>query len=135
MPNEVPYSKINPRELKDLEAEFGRTLTPELAQCLIRYRINRDAIELMLRKEANLQAPGTLPEMKESELSEIEPGTPEVLKSEEAVKRSRTAGPRRAARKAGPGNAARKHKRRRPQSPDPKPILAIHAQDAAHPLH
>lgn len=46
---EIPYSKIDPRELKDLETEFGRTLTPELAQCLIRYRINRDAIELMLR--------------------------------------------------------------------------------------
>ena len=131
MPNEVPYSKINPRELKDLEAEFGRTLTPELAQCLIRYRINRDAIELMLRKEANLQAPGTLPD---SDLPEIEPAEREVLKSEEAVKRSRSAGPRRAARKAGPGTAARKHKRRHP-SPGPKAILAIHAQDAAHPLH
>lgn len=49
MAKEIPYSKIDPRELQDLEAEFGRTLTPEMAQCLIRYRINRDAIELMLR--------------------------------------------------------------------------------------
>lgn len=52
MAKEIPYSKIDPRELKDLEAEFGRTLTPELAQCLIRYRINRDAIELMMRTGA-----------------------------------------------------------------------------------
>lgn len=68
MVNEIPYSKIDPRELKDLEAEFGRTLTPELAQCLIRYRINRDAIELMLRNGAGA---GPLSAAGFSEISEI----------------------------------------------------------------
>jgi hypothetical protein len=99
MPKEIPYSKINPREMKDLEDEFGGTLTPELAQCLIRFRINRDAIELMLRKEAN--APGSL---STGELSEIKPRKPpksEDKKSEEeALKSARQSGARRAARKA-----------------------------------
>ena len=68
MVNEIPYSKIDPREMQDLEAEFGRTLTPELAQCLIRYRINRDAIELMLRR-----GPGS---SSITELSERKPPEP-----------------------------------------------------------
>ena len=101
MSKEIPYSKINPRELKDLEAEFGRTLTPELAQCLIRFRINRDAIDLMLRKEANGQAPGSI---STGELSEIKPrkapkgGDPKS--EEEELKSVRQPGAPRAARKA-----------------------------------
>ena len=101
MPKEIPYSKINPRELKDLEAEFGRTLTPELAQCLIRYRINRDAIELMLRNES---APGSasaagISEMKPSKRELKRGRSKEESKSEEALN-SRQPGARRAARKA-----------------------------------
>jgi len=101
MSKEVPYSKINPRELKDLEAEFGRTLTPELAQCLIRYRINRDAIDLMLRKEsAPASSAGEVAEMKPSkpapkaEVSEAE------SKNEEGSKSAHQPGARRSARKA-----------------------------------
>ena len=79
MAKEIPYSKIDPREMQELETEFGRTLTPELAQCLIRYRINRDAIELMLRRESGGHAPahGTL---SIAEPSEIKPTKP-ALKS------------------------------------------------------
>lgn len=44
---EVPYSRIHPAELKELEMEFGRPLTPELAQWLIRARTNREAVERM----------------------------------------------------------------------------------------
>jgi hypothetical protein len=101
MPKEIPYSRINPREMKDLEAEFGRTLTPELAQCLIRYRINRDAIELMLRKES---APGPFPagevsEMKPAKRAPKSEDSTEDPRSEESLK-SRQPGSRRAARKA-----------------------------------
>jgi hypothetical protein len=110
---EIPYSKINPRELKDLEAEFGRTLTPELAQCLIRYRMNRDAIELMLRDESGGHAPA-LGSSSRAEPSEIRPtkrtlksadakeGPKEETKSEEeeALKSARQRGARRAARQA-----------------------------------
>ena len=67
MVNEIPYSKIDPREMQDLEAEFGRTLTPELAQCLIRYRINRDAIELMLRRGPGSSSITELLERKQGE--------------------------------------------------------------------
>jgi hypothetical protein len=95
MAKEIPYSRIDPREMEDLEAEFGRTLTPELAQCLIRYRINRDAIELMLR---NASAPGSVG------VSEIKPASKsedlsEDTESEDQL-RSRQHGTRRAARKA-----------------------------------
>jgi len=83
--------------MEDLEAEFGRTLTPELAQCLIRYRINRDAIELMLRKESAARS---------AEASAIEPNPAsnsedlnEDTESEDEL-RSRQPGARRAARKA-----------------------------------
>jgi hypothetical protein len=48
MPRQIPYSPINPDELRDLEAEFGRPLTPELAQWLLRARMNRKAIQLMI---------------------------------------------------------------------------------------
>ncbi len=95
MPKEIPYSKINPREMKDLEDEFGGTLTPELAQCLIRFRINRDAIELMLRKES---APGSLSATGPSEMKP--PPNSEDAKSEEELKSARQPGARRAARKA-----------------------------------
>jgi hypothetical protein len=39
---------MNPNELRDLEAEFGRPLTPELAQWLVRARMNRQAVQLMI---------------------------------------------------------------------------------------
>ncbi len=116
MAKEIPYSKIDPREMQELETEFGRTLTPELAQCLIRYRLNRDAIDLMLRSESGSHAPahGTL---SIAEPSEIKP-TKSALKSpdskegpkgapkedtkseEEALKSAGQPGARRAARKA-----------------------------------
>ena len=73
MAKEIPYSKIDPREMKDLEAEFGRTLTPELAQCLIRYRINRDAIELMLGRGPSAGASLTgVSEMKPKSEDDVE---------------------------------------------------------------
>lgn len=105
MQKEIPYSKIDPRELDDLEAEFGRTLTPELAQILIRCRINRNAIELMLRKGSSESTSAT-------GSSGIEPPkpAPSSLASsgkdtkredeEEALKSARQPGARRAARKA-----------------------------------
>jgi len=48
MSYEIPYSRMNPSELRDLEAEFGRPLTPELAQWLLRARMNRQAVQLMI---------------------------------------------------------------------------------------
>jgi hypothetical protein len=50
--NRVPYSKINPEELRDLEAEFGHPLTPDLALWMIRARMNREAVERMQAKPA-----------------------------------------------------------------------------------
>ncbi len=93
MAKEIPYSKIDPREMDDLEAEFGRTLTPELAQCLIRYRINRDAIELMLRKESGAS------EIEPKPASKSEHPKKEESESEDELI-SRQPGARRAARKA-----------------------------------
>ena len=43
------YSDINDAELREIEAEFGHPLTRELAQWFIRNRINREAVERMLR--------------------------------------------------------------------------------------
>jgi hypothetical protein len=43
------YSDINDAELRDIEAEFGHPLTRELAQWFIRNRINREAVERILR--------------------------------------------------------------------------------------
>jgi hypothetical protein len=57
MPSEIPYSRMNPQELRDLEAEFGRPLTPELAQWLLRARMNRQAVELMIGDLTLPQAP------------------------------------------------------------------------------
>lgn len=57
MPSEIPYSRMNPAELRDLEAEFGRPLTPELAQWLVRARTNRQAIELMIGDVTLAQEP------------------------------------------------------------------------------
>jgi hypothetical protein len=45
------YADINNAELREMEAEFGRPLTRELAQWFIRNRINRDAISRMLRAD------------------------------------------------------------------------------------
>jgi hypothetical protein len=43
------YSDINDAELREIEAEFGHSLTRELAQWFIRNRTNREAVERMLR--------------------------------------------------------------------------------------
>ena len=43
------YSDIDDAELREIEAEFGHPLTRELAQWFIRNRINREAVERMLR--------------------------------------------------------------------------------------
>jgi len=56
MPCEIPYSRMNPKELRDLEAEFGRPLAPELAQWLLRARMNRQAVELMIGDVTQPQA-------------------------------------------------------------------------------
>jgi hypothetical protein len=56
MPSQIPYSRMNPKELRDLEAEFGRPLTPELAQWLLRARMNRQAVELMIGDQTPPQA-------------------------------------------------------------------------------
>lgn len=107
MAKEVPYSKIDPREMKDLEAVFGHRLTPELAQCLIRYRINSEAIDLMLRKDA---ASGSISAAKTGEAApgsasnrpakNVEGGDgADELGSEDELS-SRQPGARRAARKA-----------------------------------
>jgi hypothetical protein len=97
MAKEIPYSKIDPREMEDLEAEFGRTLTPELAQCLIRFRINRDAIDLMLRRESAAGSAGAS-EIKAKSASNSE-DSKEDMETEDEL-RSRQPGARRAARKA-----------------------------------
>ena len=57
MPYEIPYSRMNPNELRDLEAEFGRPLTPELAQWRVRARMNRQAVQLMIGDLTLPQAP------------------------------------------------------------------------------
>ena len=45
---EIPkYANMNATELKEIEAEFGRPLTEELAQWFIRNRTNREAVERM----------------------------------------------------------------------------------------
>ena len=50
------YARINAAELEEMEAEFGRPLTEELALWLIRNRINREAIERMLASKEPDQA-------------------------------------------------------------------------------
>ena len=44
------YSEINEQEMKDLEAEFGRPLNHYLALWLIRQRMNRAAVQRMIRE-------------------------------------------------------------------------------------
>jgi hypothetical protein len=48
------YSDINDAELREIEADFGRPLTRELAQWFIRNRTNREAVERMLRDKPEL---------------------------------------------------------------------------------
>lgn len=43
------YSDISDAELREIEAEFGRPLTRELALWFIRNRTSREAIERMLK--------------------------------------------------------------------------------------
>jgi hypothetical protein len=43
------YTELSEEELKELEKEFGRVLSPELALWFIRNRTNREAIERMLK--------------------------------------------------------------------------------------
>jgi hypothetical protein len=49
MDEQPPYSDISAAEMRDLEAEFGRPLTHLLALWLIRHRINRAAVQRMIR--------------------------------------------------------------------------------------
>lgn len=42
------YTELSEEELKELEGEFGRVLSPELALWFIRNRTNREAVERML---------------------------------------------------------------------------------------
>ncbi len=51
---EPQYADINDAELREIEAELGHPVTRELAQWFIRNRINREAVERMLRaKDTN----------------------------------------------------------------------------------
>lgn len=54
MKEKPEYSEISEMEMRDLEAEFGRPLTREMALWLIRNRMNRAAVELMLNEEKEL---------------------------------------------------------------------------------
>jgi hypothetical protein len=45
---EPKYADINDEELREIEAELGHSVTRELAQWLIRNRMNREAVERML---------------------------------------------------------------------------------------
>jgi hypothetical protein len=59
MDEQPKYSEISELEMRDLEAEFGRPLTREMALWLIRQRINRAAVERMLREnEDEEEQPG-----------------------------------------------------------------------------
>lgn len=54
MKEKPEYSEISDLEMRDLEAEFGRPLSREMALWLIRNRMNRAAVELMLNEEKEL---------------------------------------------------------------------------------
>jgi hypothetical protein len=45
---EPQYADINDAELREIEAELGHPVTRELAQWVVRNRINRQAVERML---------------------------------------------------------------------------------------
>lgn len=48
--DELPaYTELSEEELKEMEDEFGRVLSPELALWFIRNRANREAVERMLK--------------------------------------------------------------------------------------
>ena len=51
------YSEINDLEMRDLEAEFGRPLTRQMAFWLIRHRINRGAVQRMLNVSDDEEQP------------------------------------------------------------------------------
>jgi len=56
---EIPrYSDISDAELREIETEFGRPLTRELALWFIRNRTSREAIERMLKATDANQADG-----------------------------------------------------------------------------
>lgn len=60
MNDQPAYSEISELEMRELEAEFGRPLTRELALWLIRNKTNRAAIQLMLDENPHEeQPPGT----------------------------------------------------------------------------
>lgn len=56
--NEKPgYSEISKEEMRDLEAEFGRPLTRDLAFWLIRMKTNRAAILRMMGESEDEEWP------------------------------------------------------------------------------
>ncbi len=60
MDEQPAYSEISELEMRELEAEFGRPLTRELALWLIRNKIIRDAVQLMIDETGDEdQPPGT----------------------------------------------------------------------------
>jgi hypothetical protein len=60
MEEQPQYSEISDLEMRDLEAEFGRPLTRELALWLIRNKTNRAAIQRMIDENLHEeQPPGT----------------------------------------------------------------------------
>jgi hypothetical protein len=61
MDEQPAYSEINQLEMRELEAEFGRPITHELALWLIRNKINRAAVQLMIEEISNEDQPPSTP--------------------------------------------------------------------------
>jgi hypothetical protein len=63
--NSPQYARINPAELKDIEAEIGHSVSEELAYWIIRHRIIREAVaRMMAAMESNqTSVPGTRAEI------------------------------------------------------------------------
>jgi hypothetical protein len=53
MSEQPEYSDISELEMRELEAEFGRPLSREMALWMIRHRTNRAAVERMLNQSDN----------------------------------------------------------------------------------
>jgi hypothetical protein len=61
MDEQPAYSEISELEMRELETEFGRPLTRELALWLIRCRINRAAIQRMIDENRYEEEPPSTP--------------------------------------------------------------------------
>jgi hypothetical protein len=70
------YSDISDAELREIETEFGRPLTHELALWFIRNRTSREAIERMLKATDANQADAPHGAVREKAWSEARPPIP-----------------------------------------------------------